>query len=182
VVQIAYADLYVKQLAGQAAIPAAVRREATQRALGLLARAEALNPLRSDAPYLQGMLYDVNKAVLDSNWPERARHYYLIALSRDPGDLEARIALVNLMRRVGDMEAAHSAAEAGLARYYPFTRMTLMYLTLCAELRAERGDQGGAEALARTADVALVSHGKRAMVLDALLKAHPEPGSVDSRR
>jgi len=173
-VHLAYADLDLHALRADSAASHQGRITLATHALAQLAKAEELNPLRSDVLYLTGLVHLQTVNEVGERAIANARSSFELALRRDPRNVDARFALVQLLGATGDATGAFNVSEAGVNLYYDLSDQYIRYMALAAELRIRNGDAAGAETLALRADRDLTSRRRPAIVLDAMRSAHPE--------
>ena len=98
--------------------------ELLEEAQELLARAEELNPLRAQTPYIHGL-------VLEQASPEMQTDIivaYQTALKRNPRFIPARLALARYLIKHDDQDHAFQLLQDGLA--YSYRQLSPAYLEL----------------------------------------------------
>ena len=110
-----------------------------EEALALLARAEELNPLRAQTPYIHGL-------VLEQASPDKQADIiaaYQTALKRNPRFLPARLALAEYLLQLDNKDEAFQLLLDGLA--YSYRQLSPAYLELVELTSAAAVSRGNTE-------------------------------------
>lgn len=143
-----YADVLRQALVTLPAAAAAERRTLYEQAMELLDRAVRANPLRPQAFYMRGVLYQNYPEFAGDGGQEKAATAFAAALRLDPLAYWARQAYAGILMRQGRETEAEAVLEAGASHRYTSARAA-GYLLSVAALRRRRGDHEGATAMRR---------------------------------
>lgn len=141
------AGIWLQKVAKEAQTP--IQKEVS-KALALLDRAEELNPLRPQInvirariiqntghPELQNPTDNLEKLT------QMVETEYRQALKKDPFHLDARFYLARFMLQQNRLAEGQAVLENGLGKPYPYSRLSVNYYRLTAEMRRILGDQEG---------------------------------------
>lgn len=127
---------------------AAERRVLYEQAHALLNDADKVNPLRPQLPFIRALLFQQQPGFAGPDANERAARAYAQALRLDPLAFWAREGYAQLLLAQGKVEQASRLLEDGVAYHYG-GKPVHGYYRLTADLRRQRGDIQGADALER---------------------------------
>lgn len=140
-----HADLYRHALTVLPPTAAAHRQLLFERANELLDSALKLNPLRVQTFVVRAQLYEQNRELAGKEWIALAREQYKQAIRLNPRHFEARFLYARSLHATGESRAARMVLEDGLRYSHASHAGLIPYYVLTAKLRANEGDQKGAE-------------------------------------
>jgi O-antigen ligase len=158
-----YADADLLRIS---ALALSTRPELAHRLLAeaqtLLARAEQLNPLRPQTPYIRGLVLEM---VSTDTTPATIIQTYETALGHNPRFLPARLALARYLITHGQQEQAQQILWQGLA--YRYRQVSPAYLELLEMNLAMANQMGNKELATQLTNVLVKSRQNYASMLSA---------------
>lgn len=146
---VAHADLLRQAIATLPLTAQTQREEIYREVLALLAKAEKVNPVRAQTPYLRGLLYQDYPELTGPQWSAYAAESYRQALRIDPRAFWARVAYGRMLLKFGEPAEARKVLEGGVNYMYVAEPNVRAYFHFTADLRSQTGDRAGAIALRR---------------------------------
>lgn len=146
---VTHADLLRQAIALLPLTAQTQREEIYREVLVLLAKAEKVNPVRAQTPYLRGLLYQDYPEFTGPQWSTYAAESYRQALRIDPRAFWARVAYSKMLLKLGKPAEAREVLEGGVDYLYVAEPNVRAYFHFTADLRSQTGDRAGAIALRR---------------------------------
>jgi hypothetical protein len=125
----------------------AQRKDLFNEADALLAKAEAINPLRAQTFVVRALFYEQNPELVGPDAALRTEQNYRRALAVEPRGYQARYLAARFQLRQGRLTEARATLEDGMKYVYPTSETVIPYLGFAERLRAQTGDRNGAAAL-----------------------------------
>ncbi len=117
-------------------------------ALELLAKAERLNPLRTQTYLTRGQLYQQDPVFAGADWAAKAEAQYRRAIALDPRYYQARTQYATLLLPQNRLQEARRMLEAGMPSTYPEAAELFTYYDLTRQVMELTGDARQAKLIA----------------------------------